>query len=207
MHHLTSDHTTFEIIVEEILTCQKGQAEHLPQPQPFRNFIAQARLGITKEQHETFFRNMLGDIDEPTAPFGLTNTLGDGTNILESNLRLNDTLAQRIRECAKVLGVSPASLFHLAWAQVLSITSGRQNVVFGTVLFGRMQGGSGSDRMLGLFINTLPVRIDINDDSVQNSAKRVHSLLIELLAHEHASLALAQRCSGVASGMPLFTAL
>ena len=205
-HHLTIDHTALEFIVEEIHAYQHGHADQLPVPLPFRNFIAETRLGITLQEQETFFRTMLGDVDETTAPFGLMDVQGDGLGIEEARLRLDDILARRIRERARILSISAASLFHLAWAQVLAKTSGREAVVFGTVLFGRMQ-GAGSDRILGMFINTLPVCININEASVLESVRQVHTLLAELLRYEHASLALAQRCSSVPASMPLFTAL
>src|SRR4029079_18493314 len=120
---------------------------------------------------------------------------------------LEEILSRRLRERARALGVSAATLCHLAWALVLARLSRREDVVFGTVLFGRMQGGQGADRTLGLFMNTLPIRIRVGDESVRQSARQVHGLLAELMRHEHASLALAQRCSGVAAPAPLFTAL
>src|SRR5207253_10353501 len=86
-------------------------------------------------------------------------------------------------------------------------TCGRRDVAFGTVLFGRMQGGEGADRAMGLFINTLPLRLTIGDESAETAARRAHTLLADLLRHEHASLALAQRCSGVPAPAPLFSAL
>ena len=103
--------------------------------------------------------------------------------------------------------MSAASLCHLAWAQVLARVSGREDVVFGTVLFGRMQGGEGSDRVMGLFINTLPVRIQVGEEGVEASVRRTHTLLADLMRHEHASLATAQRCSAVPAPTPLFSAL
>src|SRR5439155_12460376 len=99
------------------------------------------------------------------------------------------------------------SMFHLGWAQVLSRTSGRDDVVFGTVLFGRVQAGLGADRLLGLFINTLPIRIRIGEDTVEDSVQSTHALLGHLLRHEHAPLSLAQRCSAVPPPTPLFSAI
>ena len=182
-----------------------GQTDRLPAPLPFRNLVAQARLGVGQQEHEAFFRRMLGDVDEPTAAFGLLDVQGDGSEIEEAHLVLEDALARRLRGNARRLGVSTASLCHLAWARVLSKVSGREDVVFGTVLFGRMQGGEGADRVMGLFINTLPVRIHIGEEGAESSARRTHTLLGELLRHEHASLALAQRCSAVPAPAPLIS--
>ncbi|SMC30022.1 amino acid adenylation domain-containing protein, partial [Andreprevotia lacus DSM 23236] len=108
---------------------------------------------------------------------------------------------------ARRLGISAASLMHLAWALVLARTSGRDDVVFGTVLFGRMQGGEQADRVLGMFINTLPIRLKLANQNVETGLKAAHQLLAQLLRHEHAPLALAQRCSGVQAPTPLFSAL
>ena len=206
-HHLSIDHTTLEIVQQEIQAYLRGQAEQLSAPLPFRNFVAQARLGLSREEHEAFFRKMLGDVEEPTAPFGLVNMRGDGSDIAEGRRAVDAPLAKRLRERARALGVSAASLCHLAWAQVLARLSGRDDVVFGTLLSGRMQGGAGADRVLGLFINTLPVRIRVGEEGVQDSVRRTHALLAQLLRHEHAPLALAQRCSAVAAPAPLFSAL
>ncbi len=58
-----------------------------------------------------------------------------------------------------------------------------------------------------MFINTLPLRVDIDGTSVRDGVRATHARLTDLLGHEHASLALAQRCSGVAAPLPLFSAM
>ncbi|WP_338911146.1 non-ribosomal peptide synthase/polyketide synthase [Mycetohabitans rhizoxinica] len=206
LHHLIGDHSTLEIMHAEAQAFIAGRGQTLPAAQPFRHLVAQARLGVSEAEHERFFTAMLGDVVEPTLPFGLAEVHRDGSQIEQVRQMLPQALNDRLRVHAKRLGVSLASLCHLAWAQVLARASGQPRVVFGTVLFGRMQAGDGADSAMGLFINTLPLRVDL-DGSVESSVRNTHARLAALLEHEHASLALAQRCSGVAPGAPLFSAL
>ncbi|MDQ9405875.1 amino acid adenylation domain-containing protein [Serratia marcescens] len=206
-HHLIGDHSTLAVMQEEINLILAGRGDELAKAPPFRNAVAQARLGVSKAEHERFFRTMLADISEPVLPFGLSDVHGEGRDISTAHLALPPALNQQLRRQARRLGVSLASLCHLAWAQVLARATGRDEVVFGTVLLGRMQAGDGAERALGLFINTLPLRLDVNEVGAESAVLQAHIRLSGLLAHEHAPLALAQRCSGVAAGTPLFSAL
>ncbi|WP_170948621.1 non-ribosomal peptide synthetase, partial [Pseudomonas sp. Irchel 3A7] len=206
-HHLVLDHTSLDLVLEEALAIVQGRADCLPAPASFRNFIAQTCLTESRAAHEVFFREMLGDIDESTAPFDVRDINGDGHDALEAQRMLPDALSRRLRSQARRHGVSAASVMHLAWALVLAKITGRERVVFGTVLFGRLQGGEAADRVLGLFINTLPIRVDIGRLDTAGSLRQTHDRLVELLAHEHAPLSLAQRCSAVAAPAPLFTTL
>jgi amino acid adenylation domain-containing protein/FkbM family methyltransferase len=210
-HHIVDDNTSKRFLVAEVRERLEGRAERLAAPSPFRNFVAQARMGISREEHEAFFRQMLKDVNEPTIPFGLTDRHRNGSEMEKAWIRLETELSDQLREQARKLAVSVASLYHLAWALVLARVSaplsGREDVVFGTVLLGRMQGGEGADRTVGLFINNLPVRIHVNDERVESSVRKVHRLLAELIRHEHASLALAQKCSGVEASTSIFNSV
>ena len=206
LHHLIGDHSTLEVTLNETEAFMGGLGHTLSAPQPFRNLIAQTKVSQSQEDHERFFREMLKDIDTPSLPFGLKDVHGPGNNVTTLYQALPQDLNDRLRRYAKRLGVSLASLCHLAWAQVVSKTSGEDRIVFGTVLFGRMNSGHGSDSAMGLFINTLPFRVDLTG-TILKSIYQTHEQLASLLDHEHASLVLAQRCSSVPQGTPLFSAM
>jgi hypothetical protein len=94
--------------------------------------VARARLGTSRQEHEAYFAALLGDLTETTAPFGMLDVLSNGSEIAEVSLPVEADAAGRLREQARRLGVTPAVLFHLAWARVVGVLSGRDDVVFGT---------------------------------------------------------------------------
>jgi amino acid adenylation domain-containing protein len=207
VHHLVLDNTALEMMLGEVAAFMRGDGDRLGEPLPFRDFVAQARQEVPRQEHERFFTRLLGDVTAPTAPYGLLDVHGDGTSAGQARLPAEEGLGRRLREQARAARVSPATLFHLVWARVLAAVSGHDDVVFGTVLFGRMTAGPGADRVLGPFINTLPVRVDTAAAGTAAAIGGMQAQLYGLLAHEHAPLALAQLASGVAAPAPLFTSI
>ncbi|SFH04304.1 amino acid adenylation domain-containing protein, partial [Duganella sp. CF458] len=205
-HHLIGDHVTQESMIEEIRAVLAGQADALPAPAPYRDFVA-AALATDPARQEEYFRGRLADVEEPTAPFGLLEVHTGGTGSSEHEASLDSATARAIRAAAANAGVSPAVLFHAAWAKVLAACTGRDDVVFGTVLLGRMQGIAGAGRVMGMFVNTLPLRLQPGALSAAELVRMTSEELSALLEHEQAPLSLAQRCSGVAAPAPLFSTL
>ena len=125
-HHLIGDGASLQLFFSELLAYLHGHSDQLPPSLPYRNYIAQARLGMSPEQHETFFSRMLSDVEEPTLPYGLSDVRGDGRGIREVRRSLEADLSGRLRTQARQLGVTPASLYHLAWARVARGAFGSQ---------------------------------------------------------------------------------
>jgi len=206
-HHINEDHTSLSVMLQEIEAHQKGRLAQEPLPIPFRHFVHATRTGLDNSAHEAFFRAMLGAVDTPTLPFDLKNIQGDGASIVEACHSLPLPLAQHLRQTVQRLGATPAALCHLAWAVFLSCCCAQDEVVFGTVLFGRMHGGEGIERAFGLFMNTLPIRLPGAGRPVAEALRETQQRLLALMPHEQATLSLAQQCSAISAPEPLFSSL
>ncbi|WP_121750074.1 non-ribosomal peptide synthetase [Streptomyces sp. E2N166] len=206
-HHLIEDATSLRLILHELAAHLAGRVDLLATPAPYRDFVSHTLARHTADDTVAHFRAALEDVTEPTAPFGLTDVHGNGRRVGRLRRALPEPLAHDLRAQAQRLQLSPACLFHAAWACFVAATSGRDDVVFGAVMSGRLQGVPGVERMLGNFINTLPLRTRLAGRTVRELVADVDTGLRELIAREQSPLSLVQRCSGLDGDAPLFSAV
>ena len=204
LHHIIWDHSGLDIFLNEMEKILKGQEALLGAAIPFREYVAQSLNQSENKSADSFFENMLSDVNEPTAPYGVLELPQDREAVVAAETRLTDELSTAIRETAKKRQISAATLFHAAWSLVLSACVGRPDVVFGTVLLGRLQGTLGAESSLGLFINTLPFRLNLQKVSCEELVNRTQALMSELLNYEQYPLVDAQDYASVPKGSPLF---
>ncbi|MBQ4860068.1 hypothetical protein, partial [Pseudoalteromonas sp. MMG007] len=101
----------------------------LPAPIPYREFVAHTLHQAATLDAKGFFSELLGDVNEPTLPFGLKDIHGDGSRIEADKGVLEPGLSKVVRTLSKERKISPATLFHAAWALVVAACSGRDDVV------------------------------------------------------------------------------
>ena len=207
LHHLICDAQSWQILMADISAYVRGNARGLPEPKQYRNHVARILARDQTQEAEHFFRTRLGDVTEPTAPFGILDVHHDGSRLGEHREELDRGLVEELQLQARRHRVSAATLLHLAWGLVVAHTSGRTDVVYGTALFGRLQMGRDAQKSVGMFLNTLPLRLRLEDVTVEELVRTTHQGLMDLLSVEQCPLSVAQRCSGIDGGAPLFTAI
>nr|UNQ78296.1 non-ribosomal peptide synthetase [Microbispora sp.] len=115
---------------------------------------------------------------------------------VEVGLTAEDTAG--LEAFARRRGLTLNTLVQGAWAVVLGYLTGRRDVVFGATVSGRPPEVAGVERMVGLFINTVPVRVRLEPGTgLQDLLAGVQAQQVELMAHQHLGLADIQRLAGV----------
>ncbi|MBY0788471.1 condensation domain-containing protein [Corynebacterium parakroppenstedtii] len=127
-------------------------------------------------------------------------------------VQLSDQQKADLSRCARTVGVTPNTLIQTAWACVVAALTGHDDAVFGVVTSGRPSELDGIDNTIGLFINTLPVRVDLRGDSLDSILRTHARTQAELADHTSASLADIERRAGESRGEtpllgPLFDSL
>jgi len=213
-HHLLMDGRSFPRVLSELFLIYDalgdGSMIELATARSCREhaeFLAQRDV----RDDDEFWRGQLAGLSRPTDPAFVLS--GDAPAVQqpergEHDGKLSASTTARLRDFSRRNGISLATLVHGAWALVLARTSGEDDVVFGCVRACRHSSVPRADEIVGMFINTLPLRVRVDPRALLTTwLADLHASQRAIAAREQASLATIQRHSEIPPGTPLFRSI
>ncbi|MET4609312.1 amino acid adenylation domain-containing protein/non-ribosomal peptide synthase protein (TIGR01720 family) [Rhodococcus sp. PvR044] len=189
-HHILMDGWSTPLIIRDLLTlyAAAGSSDVLPRARSYRDFLswlaAQDAEATTARWHR-----VLAGIEEPTLLAARSEAAAEDAVPEEVSAALSADLDRRLSELGRSLEVTTNTLLQAAWGVVLGQLTARDDIVFGATVSGRPPELAGVESMVGLFINTVPVRIELDaEESVAELLSRVQREQSETLGHQHMGL-------------------
>jgi non-ribosomal peptide synthetase component F len=182
----------------------------LPVPRPFRDYIEWlGRRSMAAD--EAFWREALKGFTSPT-PLPIEGTAAPDAsrpvNAAAARRAIPSDVVARLRALGKERGVTLNTAVQAAWALLLARYSGQSDVVFGATRACRHTTIEGADAMVGLFINTLPVRLRVSEETtVAACLKDLRAQWIAMRDHEHAPLTEIAKWSDVRGERAIFNTI
>ncbi|SNT48390.1 non-ribosomal peptide synthase/polyketide synthase, partial [Rhodococcoides kyotonense] len=198
-HHILIDGWSMPLLMKDLLVLYavRGDATSLPRVPSYRTFLS----WIERQNHAesaAVWARALDDAPEPTlmAPSAAGREITARAGAVE--LSMSAELSASLSALGARLGVTVNTLVQAAWGMLLSASTGRDDVVFGATVSGRPASLPGVESMVGLFINTLPVRVRIDSsESLESALTRLQSEQADLLDHHYLGLTDIQRAAHV----------
>ncbi|MFI9508191.1 amino acid adenylation domain-containing protein [Nocardia sp. NPDC052566] len=189
-HHLLMDGWSMPIVAAELLALYAADADPavLPPVRGYRDFLVWLRRRDTAAAARAW-RDAFADGVSPTllAPEDRGRRIATAAGRFDCGLDEADSA--RLRALAAAHQVTVNTVLQCAWGITLALSTGRQDVVFGTTVAGRPAELAGVESMVGLFINTVPVRVRIREgDSMAQLLTRHQADQTVLVAHQHLGL-------------------
>ena len=205
-HHLLSDGWSLPLLLEDLFThysaLHRGVSPQRGRERPYRDYIAWLQRQDTAKA-EGYFRSLLRNFGAPT-PLHVEKISGD-PGAAEVEVKLDAAKTAALQATARRHRLTLNTLVQGAWALLLHRYSGERDVVFGVTVSGRPADLEGADSMVGMFINTLPLRIAIApEEALLPWLERIQTQLMEMRQYEHMPLVQVQSFSDVPRGQPLF---
>ena len=211
-HHLIADGWSVQVILDEIIATYRSIRVGLPlaltDPPRYRDFIAHYLRRDQIAEH-AFWSSVLEGFSEPhqlEVP-GLPPREGSSGHRVHT-IGLGATVTRGLVDFARANQVTLNTAIAGAWSLVLSRWVRSPDVVFGTTVSGRPTALEGAERATGLFINTLPLRVNASPTQRLGPwLKQIQRSQVEAREHELASLASIQRWADVEPGESLFQSI
>ncbi|MFJ4602474.1 amino acid adenylation domain-containing protein [Streptomyces griseoluteus] len=191
-HHLLFDGWSVPLLVRELfeLYARQGDDLTLPRVTPYRTYLAWLAAQDRAATLNTW-REALAGLETPTLLAGRGAPQGPDSAELPETLvlELDRDTTHRLRETARASRLTLNTLVQGAWGLVLAHLTGRSDVVFGTTVSGRPPEIPGIETMIGLFINTVPVRLRPEPgESLAALLTRLQEEQARLLGHQYVGL-------------------
>ena len=198
VHHILMDGWSMPVFIHELLTLyeRKGDSSGLPRVRPYRDYLAWIAAQDRKAAVSAW-QTALAGLDEATriAPPDTGFALSMPERI---TFNLSEALTEALVAQARTYGLTLNTIVQGAWGIILSSQTGREDVVFGVTVAGRPPELAGIETMVGLFINTLPVRVRVRGkDRVIDMLSKLQDQQAQLMAHQHLGLVEIQRLAGL----------
>jgi amino acid adenylation domain-containing protein/non-ribosomal peptide synthase protein (TIGR01720 family) len=177
-HHILMDGWCLGIMTAEFLEIYRSNLANRPhglkKPAQFRTYIKWLQERNEKEARN-YWENCLAGYDEPVKPPGMraVKTNRKESESMKFVYSINSERTAALDELAKQNQVTLSILFECIWAIVLGKFNRKQDVVFGTVVSGRPAEIEDVESILGLFINTIPVRIRFDKNTPFNTLLQI----------------------------------
>ena len=209
LHHLLIDGWSLARLLAEVqanyAAQQAGGPMRSARPRPFRDYVLWLRAQDATPAREFWERRLAGFLEPTSLGIKLRNTRTEDYEYGEEALSLTPELTSRLVQCGRQWQVTLNCVVQSAWLLILSRYSGRADVLTGVTLNGRPGQLSGVEEMIGLFINTLPLRLRVDESlSVRAFVQAVQAALTEITAFQFVSLAEIQKCCPTIPGSNLF---
>ncbi|MFI8939578.1 amino acid adenylation domain-containing protein [Streptomyces syringium] len=192
-HHLLLDGWSMPILIKELFSLYAGQA--LPPATPYRDFLDWLSTRDSRAD-EAAWRALLSSVDAPTLVGG-AGRRGSAASRHRMTVELDGTTSARIDAMARQHGLTVNVIVQLAWAVLLGAMTGRDDVVFGATVSGRPAELPGSEHIVGLLINTVPVRVRLDPRRpVTECLAELRAQQLSMMDHQHADLSRLQSITG-----------
>ncbi|MEV4434132.1 amino acid adenylation domain-containing protein [Streptomyces sp. NPDC049585] len=201
-HHILLDGWSMPLVLGELMALYTngGDTSQLEPVAPYKDYLSWLARQDRGEAELAWKQALAGA--EPTLVVGPAAGAALPETLIE---QVAPELALALGERARGLGLTLNSVVQTAWGLVLGALTGREDVVFGETVSGRPPELPGVEKMVGLFINTLPVRLRIDPAlTLGEQVRRLQDAQADLLAHKHLGLAEIQQIAGTG---PLFDAI